>query len=289
MDINGDTEKREVTGRLVGKVAFITGLARGQGRSHAVHLAREGADIAGIDICRQVDSVDYPMSSPQDLEETVKLVEQLDRHIVARVGDVRDIDSVRCAYEKALGTFGHVDFIVANAGVMPVWGKHSRTMQAWQDCLDILLTGVLNTIEVAYPHLVEQGTGGSIVITSSMAGVMPMMRTLDGHTLGLLGYSAAKAALVNLAQNYASILAYHRIRVNTIHPTGVNTPMIDNDMCRERFANVHEEDHKALVNAIPVDAVEVEDISNAVVWLCSDASRYFTGSAMRIDAGASLR
>jgi NAD(P)-dependent dehydrogenase (short-subunit alcohol dehydrogenase family) len=162
-------------------------------------------------------------------------------------------------------------------------------MQAWQDCFDVLLTGVLNTVEATYPYLIEQGSGGSIVITSSMAGVRPMMRTLGGHTLGLLGYSAAKAALVNLMENYASILAFHKIRVNTVHPTGVNTPMILNDMCADRFATASEEDLKALVNAIPVDAVEAEDVANAVAWLCSDASRYFTGSSMRIDAGASLR
>ena len=162
-------------------------------------------------------------------------------------------------------------------------------MQAWQDCLDVLLTGVLNTIEVAWPKMVNQGTGGSIIITSSMAGVVPTMRTLAGHTLGLLGYSAAKAALVNLMENYASMLAYHHIRVNTVHPTGVNTPMIDNDMARDRFATADEEDLKCIVNAIPVNAVEAEDIANAVAWLCSDESRYFTGSALRIDAGASLR
>ena len=276
-------------GRLEGKVAFITGLARGQGRAHAVRLAGDGADIVGIDLCDQIPSVDYPMSGPADLAETVKLVEALDRRIVAQPGDVRDIDSIRSASQEGIAAFGHIDLVVANAGIMPVWGPGSTTMQAWQDCLDVLLTGVLNTVETLYPAMIEQGSGGSIVITSSMAGVMPMMRTLGGHTLGLLGYCAAKAALVNLAQNYASILAPYRIRVNTVHPTGVNTPMIDNDMCRDRFATANPEDLLALVNAIPVDAVEAADIANAVAWLCSDESRYYTGSAMRIDAGASLR
>jgi SDR family mycofactocin-dependent oxidoreductase len=278
-----------MTGRVQGKTAFITGLARGQGRAHAVKLASEGADIVGIDICAQIGTVAYPMSTPDDLQQTVKLVEQADRRILARTGDVRDPQSLTSLYQEGLDMFGHIDLVVANAGIMPVWGPGSDTMQAWHDCLDVLLTGVLNTVETAYPRLLKQGTGGSIVITSSMAGVMPMMRTLGGRTLGLLGYSAAKAALVNLAQNYASILAPHNIRVNTVHPTGVNTPMVDNDMVRDRFANADPQDVLALVNAIPVEFVDADDIANAVLFLCSDESRYLTGSALRVDAGSSLR
>jgi len=278
-----------MTGRLEGKVAFITGLARGQGRAHAVRLAREGAEIIGLDLCDQIESVDYPMSSPGDLDETIRQVESYDRRIVAVPGDVRDPLSIKSALDEGVGTFDRLDFVVANAGIMPVWGKGADTMEAWQDCLDVLLTGVLNTVEATYPRLIDQGEGGSIVITSSMAGVMPMMRTQGGHTLGLLGYCAAKAGLVSLAQNYASFLAPYRIRVNTLHPTGVNTPMIDNDMVRDRFANADPEDLKALVNAMPVDAVEAEDVADAAAWLCSEESRFFTGSAMRIDAGAALR
>jgi SDR family mycofactocin-dependent oxidoreductase len=278
-----------MSGRVQGKVAFITGVARGQGRAHAIRLASEGADIVALDICAQFETVDYAMSTPDDLQATIKLVEETGRRIVARIGDVRDVESLRSVYQEGLDTFGHIDLVVANAGIMPVWGRGSDTMQAWQDCLDVLLSGVLNTVEVAYPRMLEQGTGGSIVITSSMAAVMPMMRTLGGRTLGLLGYSAAKAALVNLAQNYASILAYHNIRVNTVHPTGVNTPMADNDMVRDRFATANPEDALALVNAIPVNFVEAEDIADAVLFLCSDESRYITGSALRVDAGSSLR
>jgi SDR family mycofactocin-dependent oxidoreductase len=278
-----------MAGRVEGKVAFITGLARGQGRAHALKLASEGADIVGIDICAQFDSVDYAMSTPDDLQQTVKLVEETGRRIIAKVGDVRDVESIRSAYEEGAVTFGHIDLVIANAGIMPVWGRNADTTQAWRDCLDVLLTGVLNTVEVAWPRMLKQGTGGSIVITSSMAGVMPMMRTLGARTLGLLGYSAAKAALVNLAQNYASILAAHNIRVNTVHPTGVNTPMVDNDMVRDRFANADREDVLVLVNAIPTDFIEADDVANAVLFLCSDESRYFTGSALRVDAGSSLR
>jgi SDR family mycofactocin-dependent oxidoreductase len=278
-----------MAGRVEGKVAFITGLARGQGRAHALKLASEGADIVGIDICAQFDSVDYAMSTPDDLQQTVKLVEETGRRIIAKVGDVRDVESIRSAYEEGAVTFGHIDLVIANAGIMPVWGRNADTTQAWRDCLDVLLTGVLNTVEVAWPRMLKQGTGGSIVITSSMAGVMPMMRTLGARTLGLLGYSAAKAALVNLAQNYASILAAHNIRVNTVHPTGVNTPMVDNDMVRDRFASADREDVLVLVNAIPTDFIEADDVANAVLFLCSDESRYFTGSALRVDAGSSLR
>ena len=278
-----------MAGQFEGKVAFITGAARGQGRAHALRLARDGAGIVGIDLCGQIATVDYPMATKDDLDETTKLVEERGARMISLTGDVRDRAFLDGAYEEGLRTFGRVDFVIANAGIMPIWGKESNTMQAWQDCLDVLLTGVLNTVEVAWPKLVNQGTGGSIIITSSMAGVVPTMRTLAGHTLGLLGYSAAKAALVNLMENYASMLAYHHIRVNTVHPTGVSTPMIDNDMARDRFATADEEDLKCIVNAIPVNAVEPEDIANAVAWLCSDESRYFTGSALRIDAGASLR
>jgi SDR family mycofactocin-dependent oxidoreductase len=278
-----------MTGKLEGKVAFITGAARGQGRAHAVRLASEGADIVAIDICVQMDGVDYPMATLEDLAETAKLVQQLDRRIVTAVADVRDTDSLRSGLSAGLAELGRLDFVIANAGVMPIFGEPSTEFAAWQMCLDVLLTGVLNTVELTYPQLVRQGEGGSIVITSSMAGVQPMMRTENRHTYGMLGYSAAKAALVSLARNYASFLAVHRVRVNTIHPTGVNTPMINNDMVTGHFEAADAEDNLALVNAIPVPAVEPEDIAAAVLWLCSDDSRYFTGSQVRIDAGASLR
>jgi SDR family mycofactocin-dependent oxidoreductase len=278
-----------VTEPLAGKVAFITGLARGQGRAHALRLAGAGADIIGVDVCATLDGVEYPMSQTDDLQETVKLVEGLDRRIVAEIADVRDREGLAAAYERGLGEFGRLDFIVANAGVMPVFGARSNEMNAWQLCLDVLLTGVLNTVELGYKHIVSHGEGGSIVITSSAAGLQPMMRTEGSHTLGLLGYSAAKAAVVNLARNYASILAAHRIRVNTIHPSAVNTPMINNEMLARYWETADPEDLKALVNAIPVDAVEPEDIANAVFWLCSDNSKYVTGQQVRVDAGANLR
>jgi SDR family mycofactocin-dependent oxidoreductase len=274
---------------LDGRVAFITGIARGQGRSHAVRLAESGADIIGVDICAPIEDVEYPLATRDDLDETVKLVKGLGRRIVADVGDVRDRDSLDAVYQRGLGEFGRLDFVIANAGVMPVFGPRANEFASWQLCLDVLLTGVLNTVELTYKQIVEQGDGGSIVITSSMAALKPMMRTESSHSYGLLGYSAAKAGLVNLARNYASILAVHRIRVNTLHPTSVNTPMIHNEMIERHWATADPEDMQVLVSAIPVMEVEPEDISAAVAWLCSDDSRYFTGNEVRIDAGANLR
>ena len=278
-----------MSGKLEGKVAFITGVARGQGRTHALRLAEAGADIVGVDICAQIDAVEYPLATPDDLAETVKLVEGLERRIVAGVADVRDPDSLRTVYQQGLAELGRLDFVIANAGVMPVFGPRANELASWQLCLDVLLTGVLNTVELTYRQIVEQSEGGSIVITSSMAGLRQMMRTESSHSYGLLGYSAAKAALVNLARNYASILAKHRIRVNTVHPTSVNTPMIHNEMIDRHWEHADPADMSVLTSAIPVLEVEPEDISAAVLWLCSDDSRYFTGNQMRIDAGANLR
>jgi SDR family mycofactocin-dependent oxidoreductase len=282
-------ERNSTVTDLAGRVAFITGVARGQGRSHALRLAQAGASVIGLDICEQVSSVDYAMSEPDDLRQTVELVKGVGQKMVGEVADVRDQEQIRKVYERGLEVFGRIDYVICNAGIMPIWGRYADTKQAWSDSLDVILTGVLNTIEVAYPHLVDQGTGGSIVVTGSMAGVQPSMRTVSGKTLGMLGYAAAKAALVNLAENYASILATYGIRVNVIHPTAVATPMIENDMVRARFESIDPQDALALVNALDVQWVEPVDISNTVLWLCSEASRYITGSAIRVDAGASLR
>jgi NAD(P)-dependent dehydrogenase (short-subunit alcohol dehydrogenase family) len=229
------------------------------------------------------------MATESDLADTAKLVEDLGRRVVVGPADVRDRASMEKILTQGISQFGRLDFVVANAGIMPVYGDASETMQAWHDCLDVLLTGVLNTVELTYPVLVEQGSGGSIVITSSMAALTPMMRTRKGHRLGVLGYSAAKAALMNLARNYASILAADYIRVNTVHPTGVNTPMINNSLMERYFAESDPQDLLTLTNAIPVPVVEDHDISDAVLWLCSPESRYVTGTALPIDAGATLR
>jgi SDR family mycofactocin-dependent oxidoreductase len=279
-----------VAGSLEGTVAFITGAARGQGRAHAVKLASEGADIIALDVCQQIHGIDYPMSTPDDLDETVRLVEKLGRQIIPAQADVRDRKAVALALDNGISELGRLDFVIANAGVMPTCGPTSNEELAWQLCLDVLLTGTLNTIESAYEHLAEGGRGGSIVIIGSMAAVQPMMRTEKAHTLGLLGYSAAKAALVNLGRNYASILAAHQVRVNIVHPTAVNTLMCHNEVLNQYWKEADPEDLKVLNSALPdVLEVEPEDIADAVLWLCSSASKYFTGNEVRIDAGANLR
>jgi SDR family mycofactocin-dependent oxidoreductase len=274
-------------GKLDQKVAFITGAARGQGRAHAVKMAQEGADIIAVDLCDQIDTVEYPMATPEDLEQTVKLVEDNDRRIVARRADVRDRSALQAALDAGLAELGHVDIVVANAGIAPM-GVGADTPAAWSDAIDVLLTGVYHTIEVAVAPMLEQGHGGSIVITSSTAGLKGLARELEGLTAGMVGYTAAKHGVVGLMRIYANALAAHRIRVNTVHPTGVNTPMVVNDV----FARLFEERPSmasAFQNALPVEMVEPEDIANAAAWLCSDDARYITGVTLPVDAGFTVR
>jgi SDR family mycofactocin-dependent oxidoreductase len=276
-----------MTGRFDGKVAFITGLAGGQGRAHAVRLASEGASIGGIDICSQIESVEYPMATKADLDETIRLVEETGQRMIGRVGDVRDRESIEAAYAETLDEFGRIDFVIANAGISPNWGEYSQTTRAWQDCLDVMLTGVMNVVEVAAPQLIEQGTGGSIVLTSSIASLRPSVRTWGGKTMGLLGYCAAKGGVDSLMENYASMLADYNIRVNTVHPSVVRTPMTDNETVLG--ANFSEEDQKVFTNALPEQSMEPEEIAAAVAWLCSEDSRFYTGSNLVIDGGMHLR
>ncbi|HEY3687913.1 MAG TPA: mycofactocin-coupled SDR family oxidoreductase [Streptosporangiaceae bacterium] len=265
-------------GKLDGKVAFITGAARGQGRSHAVRLAEEGADIIAIDLCGQIDSVKYPMSTPEDLAETVKQVEALDRRIFARQADVRDRAAVESALAAGVAELGPVDIVLANAGIAPM--SLEPREQEWQDVLDVNLTGVYNTVEAARPAMVERGQGGAIVLTSSTAGI----NGIGGETPGGLGYTAAKHGVVGLMRSYANYLAPHSIRVNTVHPTGVRTPMVVNEIM-EQFISSDPAMGNALANALPVDMVEPVDISNAIVWLVSDDARYVTGVTLPVDAG----
>ena len=274
-------------GRLEQKVAFITGAARGQGRAHAVRMAQEGADIVAIDLCAQIDTVEYPMATPDDLATTVHLVEDFDRRVVAVQADVRDRAALGAAVDAGLAEFGHLDIVVANAGIVPI-GEVGRSPQAWQDAIDVLLTGVYHTIDAAIPSMVERDTGGSIVITSSTAGLKGLARNLEGVGAGFIAYTAAKHGVVGLMRLYANVLAPHRIRVNTLHPTGVNTPMVVN----EPFARYIEGSFgvaSGMGNALPVDLVEPEDIANAAVWLCSDEARYVTGVTLPVDAGFTVR
>ena len=266
-------------GKLEGKVAFITGAARGQGRSHAIRLAQEGADIVAVDICAQIASVPYPMATPDDLAETAKQVEALDRRIFAAQADVRDAGALKAALDAGAAELGPVDIVLANAGIAPM-SLHEGSGDAWQDVIDVNLTGVFNTVEIAIPSMIERGQGGAIVLTSSTAGITG----IGGPTRGGLGYTAAKHGVVGLMRSYANILAPKRIRVNSVHPTGVNTPMVVNEVMQAFLAS-DPSLSDAMANALPVGMVEPVDISNAILWLVSDDARYVTGVTLPVDAG----
>jgi NAD(P)-dependent dehydrogenase (short-subunit alcohol dehydrogenase family) len=233
-------------GKLEGKVAFITGAARGQGRSHAVRLAAEGADIIAVDICRQIDTVAYPMATPADLAETVKEVEALDRRIYAAEADVRDETGLRAAFEAGVASVGPVDIVLANAGIAPQ--SLHEPHGVWQDVIDVNLTGIC------------------------------------GPSRGGLGYTAAKHGVVGLMRSYANNLAPHRIRVNSVHPTGVRTPVVVNEVLQE-FLAADPTLGDAMANALPVDMIEPVDVSNAILWLVCDDARYVTGVMLPVDAG----
>jgi SDR family mycofactocin-dependent oxidoreductase len=266
-------------GALDGKVALITGAARGQGRAEAVRLAADGARIIAVDLCNQIASVPYPMATPDDLAATVKLVEDAGAGIIARQADVRDQAALNAALQAGLHEFGRLDMVVANAGIAPM----QSGADGWRDVIDVNLTGVHNTVEIAIPTMVEQGNGGSIVLISSAAGLVG----IGGTDPGSIGYTAAKHRVVGLMRVYANHLAPHSIRVNSIHPTGVNTPMINNEFTRQWLAKVVEETGRPvdMGNALPVQLVEAEDIAAAVAWLVSDDARYITGVALPVDAG----
>ena len=263
-------------GTLEGKVAFITGAARGQGRSHAVRLAEEGADIIAVDVCAQIDTVPYPLATPQDLKETVNLVQSLGRRIHAVQADVRDRAALQAAVDAGVAELGGIDIVLANAGIAMLTLNPSE--RDWYDVIDVNLSGVYHTIEVALPAILERGKGGSIVVTSSTAGLVG----IGGNMPGGLAYTASKHGLVGLMRAYANYLAPHNIRVNTVHPTGIATPLIDNDAAREWLETAG---GQTLTNALPVEVIEEIDISNAIAWLVSDAARYVTGTALPVDAG----
>jgi SDR family mycofactocin-dependent oxidoreductase len=276
-------------GRVEGKVAFITGAARGQGRSHAVRLAQEGADIIAIDVCEQLDGITYAMSTPEDLQETVKLVEAQDRRIVAVQADVRDEDQLRAAVDQGVAELGRLDIIVGNAGIgasgAPV---HEMSRKDWQDTIDVNLTGVWQTAKVAIPHVITGGRGGAIVLTSSVGGLKSYPN--------ISNYVSAKHGVVGLMRTLALELAPHSIRVNSIHPTQVNTPMFINEgsyrMFRPDLENPTKDDMAVvsqMMNVLPIPWVEPEDISNAVLFLASDEARYITGVPLPVDAGAMLK
>jgi SDR family mycofactocin-dependent oxidoreductase len=266
-------------GELSGKVAFITGAARGQGRAHAVTLASAGADIIALDVCAQIESVPYPLATPDDLATTVELVEQAGGRIASYQADVRDRDAVKAAVRDGTSRFGErLDIVIANAGIAPMTAP-----QSWQDVIDVNLTGVYHTVDVAMKPMIKYGNGGAIVLTSSVAGLVGVGAPMPGS----LGYAATKHAIVGLMRAYANFLATYSIRVNSVHPAGVNTPMIDNEFTRSWLDGLSAEQGGGpdMGNALPVRALEPEDIANAVYWLVSDAGRYVTGVALPVDAG----
>lgn len=267
------------SGPLIGKVALITGAARGQGRAHAVRLAADGAAIIAVDLCEQIGSVPYPLATPEDLAATVKLVEDAGARILARQGDVRDRASLTAAVRAGVDEFGRLDIVVANAGIAPMQSGDD----GWRDVIDVNLTGVYNTITAAIPTMVKQGTGGSIVLISSSAG----LAGVGSADAGSVGYTAAKHGVVGLMRVYANLLAGQMIRVNSIHPSGVDTPMINNEFTREWLANMATatDTRGAMGNAMPVEVLDAQDVANAVAWLVSDQARYITGVTLPVDAG----
>jgi SDR family mycofactocin-dependent oxidoreductase len=270
---------RRKMGKLDGQIAFITGAGRGQGRSHAVRLAQEGADIVAVDICQQMETVTYPMATPEDLDQTVKEVEALGRRIVARQADVRDITALQQVFDEGAAALGPVSIVLANAGIGAGASKVSAEQQ-WEDVIGVNLTGVWNTGRVAIPSMIERGNGGAIVLTSSTGGLIGV----GIPAAGFLAYTAAKHGVIGLMRSWANYLAPHNIRVNSVAPTAVRTPMAaDGDLATvmERNPGIA----NALSNAMPVDLVEPLDVSNAIAWLVSDDARYVTGTVVPVDAG----
>ncbi|GAA3070319.1 mycofactocin-coupled SDR family oxidoreductase [Pseudonocardia yunnanensis] len=263
-------------GRLQGKVALVSGAARGQGRSHAVRLAREGADIIAFDVCRRLDTVPYPMANSEDLEATAKLVKDLDRRIVTREADVRDSAAVQALIDVGVSEFGRLDVVCANADIIG-FAENTWTMTEaeWGEMIAVNLTGVWKTVKAAAPAMIEAGNGGSIVITSS-AGDMKGVP-------GIAHYVAAKHSVVGLMRSLANELAPHSIRVNTVHPTGVNTPMTANDVTMQAMSAAAELVN--MLNALPVEMVEPMDLSDAIVWLASEEARDVTGVSLPVNAG----
>ncbi|WP_077087012.1 mycofactocin-coupled SDR family oxidoreductase [Mycobacterium rhizamassiliense] len=279
-----------MAGRVQGKVAFITGAARGQGRSHAVRLAEEGADIIAVDVCGPVSSNrQIEPATPKDLAETADLVKRLNRRIVTAEVDVRDYGALKNAVDSGVEQLGGLDVIVANAGIGNGGQTLARTSEAdWTDMIDVNLSGVWKTVKAAVPHLISQGRGGSIILTSSVGGLKAYPHT--GH------YIAAKHGVVGLMRTFAVELGAHSIRVNSVHPTNVNTPLFMNEGTMKLFRPDLESpgpDDLAVaaqfMHVLPVGWVEAIDISNAVLFLASDEARYVTGLTMTVDAGSMLK
>jgi SDR family mycofactocin-dependent oxidoreductase len=271
-------------GSLDGKVAFITGVARGQGRSHAVRLAAEGADVIGVDICADIPSNGYPMANREELDETIAMVEAAGGKMVGAIADVRDFAALDAALNAGVEHFGRLDIVCANAGIASMAFReltNSEDLEQWTDVLEVNLVGAFHTAKAAIPHLLAGGRGGSIVFTSSTAG----LRGFGGLQGGGLAYAASKHGIVGLMRTLANTLAPESIRVNTIHPTAVNTMMATNEAMTSFLENYPGGTGPHLQNPMPVGLLEPEDISAAIAYLVSDAAKYVTGVTFPVDAG----
>jgi SDR family mycofactocin-dependent oxidoreductase len=274
-------------GGLAGRVALVTGAARGQGRAHALRLARDGADIIAIDICDDISSVNYPLAREDDLKETARLVEELDRRVITRKADVRDFAALEAAFAGAHAELGRLDIIVANAGVMRLGAESDDFLADWNDIIATNLTGVFHTLRVGVPAIRAGGRGGAIVVTSSTAGLLG----LKSLSAASLAYSASKRGVVALMQSAARVLAPEWIRVNTVHPTGVRTGMAENDAARELMRQAEQGQNNtisSMQNAMPVALLEAEHIASAVAFLVSDEAKHITGVQFPVDAGFSV-
>ncbi|MFC9659578.1 mycofactocin-coupled SDR family oxidoreductase [Nocardia sp. NPDC127606] len=279
-------------GRVEGKVAFVTGAARGQGRSHAVRLAEEGADIIAVDICRDVETLGYALSRPEDLEETARLVEKTGRRIIAEQADVRDVGQLRAVLDRGVAEFGHLDIVIAQAGIAGM--KGTPQWQAWSDVIDTNLIGVINTIQVSLPHLTA---GASIIATGSVAALMDLAKVdQPGRDPGGVAYVVAKRGLSEYVHHLALHIAPQQIRANVIHPTNCDTPMLQSEPMYRSFRPDLEHPTRAdaepafgVQQAMPIPFVDARDISEAVLFLASDQARFITGTQLRVDGGGYLK
>jgi SDR family mycofactocin-dependent oxidoreductase len=277
-----------IANRLTGKVAFVTGAARGQGRSHAVRLAAEGADIIAVDALEQFSSVKYPLATKADLDETVAQIEALDRRVFARQADVRDLAALRAVVDEGVAGLGRLDVVVANAGIATYAPALDLTEDEWDEMIAINLSGVWRTVRASVPHIKQGGEGGSVIITSSASGLRAIPNA--SH------YAAAKHGLVGFMRVLALELGRDRIRVNTIHPTTVDTPMVQNqatldlflpgqaDQSQEAFTRIARR-----LNPIPVPWIQPSTVSDLVAFLASDEAEFITGAAIPVDAGMAVR
>ncbi|MCJ0977803.1 mycofactocin-coupled SDR family oxidoreductase [Rhodococcus sp. ARC_M12] len=274
--------------RFEGRVVLITGAARGQGRNHALRFAAEGADIIAVDACADVDTVGYDLATEEDLAETVRLVEKADRRIVASKTDVRNLDDLKAAVDAGVAELGRLDVVVANAGIAGSGTTHELSAQNWHNMIETNLTGVWNTTTAATPHILAGGRGGSMVLISSVAGTKGL--PYNAH------YTAAKHGVVGLMKSLANELGPQNIRVNTVNPTNVDTRMLLNDAIYKLFLPDEEAPTREQVvpllhgmHVLDIPYVQVDDVSNVVLFLAGDESRYVTGISVPVDAGVLIK